>query len=70
MEFRHQILDEISKQFGVKHFFTVICHPASNGLVEHANRKILEALRPVTGELLETWEDWLPHIAASINKCL
>ncbi len=32
------------------------------------NRKILEVLRPVVGELLETWEDWLPQVAASINS--
>ncbi len=28
--------------------------------------KILEVLSRIVGELLETWEDWLPHIAASI----
>ncbi len=43
--------------------FTVTYHPASNSLVERANRKILEVLRPVVGELLETWEDWLPQVA-------
>ncbi len=25
-------------------------------------------MRPVVGELLETWEDWLPQVAASINS--
>ncbi len=46
----------------------VTYHPASNGLVERANRKILEVLRPVVVELLETWEDWLPQVAARINS--
>ena len=67
-EFRNNLLEEVSKQFGVKQCFTVSYHPASNGLVERANRKILEVLRPVVGKLLETWEDWLPHVAASINS--
>ncbi len=53
-EFRNTLLEEISQQFGVKQCFTVTYHPASNGLVERANRKILEVLRPVVGELLET----------------
>ncbi len=35
--------------------------------MERTNRKILDALRPVVGGLLETWEDWVPHVAASIN---
>ncbi len=66
-EFHNALLEEISQQFGVKQCFTVTYHPASNGVVEHANRKILEVLRPVVRELLETWEDWHPQVAASIN---
>ncbi len=67
-EFGNTLLEEISQQFGVKQYLTVTYHPASNGLVERANRKILEVLRPVFGELLETWEDWFPQVAASINS--
>ncbi len=67
-EFRITLLEEISQQFGVKQCSTVTYHPASNGLVERANRKIVEVLRPVVGELLETWEDWLPQVAESISS--
>ncbi len=56
-EFRNALLEDISQQFGVKQCFTVTYHPASNGLVERAKRKIIEVLRLVVGELLETWED-------------
>ncbi len=66
-EFRNALLEEICKQFNIKQTFTVTYHSASNGLVERANRKILDALRPVVGGLLETWEDWVPHVAARIN---
>ncbi len=48
--------------------FTAAYHLASNGLVERANRKILEVLRPIVNDLLDNWEDWLPHVAASINS--
>ena len=37
-EFRNAILVEICKQFQIKQTFTVAYHPASNGLVERANK--------------------------------
>ena len=66
-EFRNSLLAEICKQFSIYKTFTVTYHPASNGLVERANRKVLEVLRPAVSGLLENWEDWLPQVAASIN---
>ncbi len=59
---------EICSQFGISQTFIAAHHPASNGLVESANRKILELLTPIVNYLLDNWEDWLPHIAASINN--
>ncbi len=67
-EFRHQLLEEICKQFGIKQCFTVSYHPASNGLVERANRNILDVQRPVVSGLQHTWEDWLAYVAATINS--
>ncbi len=67
-DFRNAVVGEICSQFGVTQTFTAACHPASNGLVERANRKILEVLRPIVNDLLDNWEDWLPHVAASINS--
>ncbi len=69
-EFRNQLLEEIFKQFGIKKSFTVSYYPASNGLVERANRKILDLLRPVVSGLQHTWEDWLAYVAASINNSI
>ncbi len=67
-EFRNQVLAEICIQFGIKQCFTVNYHPAGNGPEEHVNRKIIDVLRPVVCGLLHTWEDWFPHVAASINS--
>ncbi len=67
-EFRNKVLQEICNQFNITQTFTVAYHPASNGLVERPNRKILEALRPIVGRFISTWEDWLPQVAATINS--
>ncbi len=66
-EFRNKILQEICSQFNVTQTFTVAYHPVSNGLVERANRKILEALHPIVGRFNGTWENWLPQVEATIN---
>ncbi len=62
------VVAEICSQFGISQTFTAAYHPASNGLVERANRKNLEVLRPIVNYLLDNWEDWLPLIAASISS--
>ncbi len=69
-EFRNAVVSEICSQFGIKQTFTTAYHPALNGLVERANRKILEVLRPIVSEFLDNWEDWLPHVAASLNSSI
>ncbi len=69
-EFRNQLLSDICSLYGIKQTFTVAYHPSSNGLVERANRNILDALSPVVCSLYDDWEDWLPHVKACINSCL
>ncbi len=66
-EFNNQIRQDICKQFNIKQTFITAHHPASNGLVERTNRKIREILRHLAGKFHESWEDWLSHVAASIN---
>ena len=56
-EFRNSLLKESCNLFSIKQTFTVTYHPASNGLVERANRKILKILRPVVNGLHDNWED-------------
>ncbi len=67
-EYRNGVVTEICSQFGISQTFTAAYHPASNGLVERANKNFLEVLRSIVNYLLDNWEDWLPHIAASINS--
>ena len=42
-------------------------NPATNGLVERTNKEIFDVLRHFAGYFHESWEDWLPQVAASIN---
>ncbi len=66
-EFKNLILQDICNQFSLKQTFITAHHPTSNDLVERTNRKVLEILRPLAGKFQESWEDWLSHVAASIN---
>ncbi len=66
-EFKNHVLREIRTRFNIQDSFITSHHPASNGLVECTNRKILETLCHLAGLLQETWQDWLSHVAACIN---
>ncbi len=66
-EFRNALLAEICNQF-ITQTFTVAYHPASNGLVERAKRKIIDALRPVVNALFKNSEDWIAQISACLNN--
>ncbi len=66
-EFKNQVLWDICTQFHIQQTFTTSHHPASNSLVERTNRKILEISRHLAEHLLETWEDSVFQVAASIN---
>ena len=66
-EFKNDILHNICQQYHITQTFVSVQHPASNGLVERANKKILDVLRHVVSQLHDSWQDWLPHVAASIN---
>ena len=69
-EFNNKILHRICQEFHIKQTFIVAHHPASNGLVERTNKKILDVLRHFAGDYHDSWEDWLPHVAACINSSL
>ncbi len=67
MEFKNHVFDDNCSLYNIKQTFITVHHPASNGLVERTNGKVLEILRHLRGHVHETWEDWLSQVAASIN---
>ena len=66
-EFKNEILSKICQQYKITQTFITPYHPASNGLVERTNKKILDILRHLAGQFQESWQDWLPHVTACIN---
>ncbi len=66
-ESKNELIAQLCAHFNIRQSFIVAHHPASNGLVERTNRKILKALRYVTNGVSQTWDKWLSHIAASIS---
>ena len=66
-EFKNEVVENVCKIYKIDQCFTTAYHPQGNGLVERTNRKILEVLRPLVGQMQDTWEDWLPQVQASIN---
>ncbi|MPC83763.1 Retrovirus-related Pol polyprotein [Portunus trituberculatus] len=64
---KNEILQNICKQYNITQTFIFVQHPASNGIVERAKNKILDVLRHVVSQLYDSWQDRLPHVAASIN---
>ena len=69
-EFKNEVLQKICQKFHIHQTFITAYHPASNGLVERTNRKILTILRHFVGKFQESWQDWLPHVNACINATI
>ncbi len=66
-EFKNQVLFDTCTQFHIQQTFITSYHPASNSLVECTNRKTLEILHHLAGDLQEAWENWFSYAAASVN---
>ncbi len=58
-EFNNQILDAIYNEHGITKCNVMAYHPASNGMVERQNRKIIQHLQTLVGDVLSTWHEWI-----------
>ncbi len=70
MEFNNQILEAICKECGVTKTNVMAYHPASNGMVERHNRKIIQNIRTMVGDVSTSWHEWMPQVMASLNSSL
>ena len=61
-EFRCAVVKKLAATFGTSQCFTAIHHPASNGLVESKNKRVLQVLRPTVEELGEEWDTCIPAV--------
>ncbi len=69
-EFNNQILDAICNECGITKCNVMVYHLASNGMVERQNRKIIQHLRTLVGDVSSTWHEWMPQVMASLNSSL
>ncbi len=68
-EYNNQILEAICKEYSITRTNIVAYHPASNGMVERQNRKIIH-LRTLVGDVSTSWHEWTPQVMASVNPSL
>nr|XP_025636282.1 uncharacterized protein LOC112730408 [Arachis hypogaea] len=56
--------------FNIKHHFSSVEHPQTNGQVESANKIILQGLKKKLGEAKGEWADLIPEILWSYNTSI
>ena len=66
-EFNNDILNEICKNYNINKINIVAYHPASNGLVERHNRKIIQILKHLNDPPSFTWDEWIHQVSATLN---
>ena len=66
--FTSDIFRELSKLCGINKVFTTAYHPASNGLCERANRRVLDALRHIVRSDQKNWDECLVIAQMALNN--
>ncbi|XP_057742915.1 uncharacterized protein LOC130961187 [Arachis stenosperma] len=66
-QFTDQSLAGFLQGFEIKHHFSSVEHPQTNGLAEAANKVILMALKKKLGEAKGEWAELIPEILWSYN---
>ena len=61
-EFTSRAMNELLSEYNIAHIFTTPHHPSSNGLVERANRTLIELLRVQSSQP----GDWMLHLPRAI----
>ncbi|XP_072052109.1 uncharacterized protein [Arachis hypogaea] len=56
--------------FNIKHHFSSVEHPQTNGQVESANRIILQGLKKKLGDAKGEWADLIPEVLWSYNTSI
>ena len=55
---------------GVRNVFTSAYHPQTKGKVERVNRTLVAMLRHYVADHQRIWDDYLPALAFSYNRCV
>ena len=66
-QFASQQLGKLCTELGVKHVFSFVEHPQTNGQVESANRVLLKGLKRRLDKAKGTWTEEVPRIMWAYN---
>ncbi|MEL6462700.1 MAG: RNase H-like domain-containing protein, partial [Cyanobacteria bacterium J06621_15] len=67
LEFNNKILEELLEYYGVKKINIMPYHPASNGVAERTNRKIMDVLKLTMPENDNNWDNYLENVQYLLN---
>ncbi|MCP4473277.1 MAG: transposase family protein, partial [Gammaproteobacteria bacterium] len=65
--FISDLFQQLEACYQIKHLFTTSCHPQTDGLVERANRTLVNSMAKLLAEYDSTWEDLLGSFLLSYN---
>ncbi|MCP4458660.1 MAG: transposase family protein, partial [Cytophagales bacterium] len=65
--FISNLFHKLEELYKIKHLFTTSCHPQTDGMVERANKTIINSLAKLLAEYGGEWEDLLGPFALSYN---
>ena len=66
-EFINSVIDELTKQFNVKHFTVQAYRPSANGLVESHNKEMIKLLKSIVLDKPNNWVEALPCAEFALN---
>ncbi|KAI3385196.1 hypothetical protein SNEBB_006376 [Seison nebaliae] len=66
-EFVNSVLSELTSLLGITKKCVTAYHPSSNGLVEAANKKVVQAIRTLTVDKPLEWSEMIPFVRYSLN---
>nr|XP_025640917.1 uncharacterized protein LOC112735606 [Arachis hypogaea] len=69
-QFTDHKLATFLRNFNIKHHFSSVEHPQTNGQVESANRIILQGLKKKLGDAKGEWADLIPEILWGYNTSI
>ena len=67
-EFESKLMKELCHLLRCEKTHTTPYHPQSDGLVERANRTLLDMLTALVNPQADDWDEWLPYVLAAYRS--
>ena len=66
-EFKNQLMDNVLKQLGIDHIFSIPYHPQSNGKLEILHRYLKPTLKKLCEKDPDNWDKYINQVLASYH---